>query len=200
MPLRPKGRRKTAAPFLSHRKLLPWGAGVRLRRSKSLVAWVILLAVLILLTRLVGRWPWPANPVGPNDSSLVQVWRVIDGDTVELIDGTKVRLIGVDTPELARAGQPAEPLAQEAAQFTKQFLASGPVRLQMDPYERLDRYGRRLAYVWVADRMLNEELLLAGLARARLEFGYSETMKLRFAQAEQQAKQARRGLWALQPP
>jgi len=186
-------------PSSRRRRRLPNWSGAW-RRTKSLAVLVIFLAVLVLLARLVGRGPRPVPPIVPPNTSEVRVWRVIDGDTLELIDGTKVRLIGVDTPELAQAGHPAEPLAQEAARFTEQFVSTGPVRLELDPYERQDRYGRRLAYVWVGQRMLNEELLLAGLARVRLEFGYSEAMKVRFAQAEAQARQARRGLWACTTP
>lgn len=157
---------------------------------------LVLLLVVLLVVRLAGRGPWSSAPARPTQLREVQVWRVIDGDTLELVDGTKVRLIGVDTPELAHSGHPTEPLAEEAAWFTKQFLATGPVRLELDPYERQDRFGRLLAYVWVGDRMLNEQLLLAGLARARLEFGYSEARKVRFAQAEAQARQAKRGIWS----
>lgn len=119
---------------------------------------------------------------------------------MELSDGVRVRLIGVDAPELGQAGKPPEPFSREAALFAENFLASGPVRLEDDPYERQDRYGRRLAYVWVGQRMLNEELVRAGLARHRPEFNYLEGMKWRFALAEQEARQARRGLWASQTP
>ena len=205
MPQRAPNREKTGSlwdafwPSSRRRRRLPRLPGQWLRRT-SIAGWVILLAVLVLLARLGGRGPTPEPPIAPLDTGEVRVGRVIDGDTLELSDGTKVRLIGVDTPELARAGRPAEPFAHEAARFTEQFLSQGPVRLELDPYERQDRYGRRLAYVWVGQRMLNEELLLAGLARARLEFGYSEVMKVRFAQAEAQARQARRGLWGFTAP
>ncbi|MCS7306812.1 MAG: thermonuclease family protein [Thermoguttaceae bacterium] len=199
--LRPSGRRRRIPPFLGRggRGWSGW-SGRRLARPKSVVGLLILLGIAILAARLGGRAPWWGAPRDPNESFQVQVWRVIDGDTLELADGTKVRLIGVDAPELPQPGQPAEPFAWEATRFTEQFLAGGPVWLQLDPHERWDRYGRRLAYLWVGDRMLNEQLLLAGLARARLEFRYSEAMKQRFAQAEAHARQARRGLWALSAP
>jgi micrococcal nuclease len=106
-----------------------------------------------------------------------------------------VRLIGIDAPEISHDGLPAEPLGDEAADFTRNFVRNGAVRLQFDR-ERLDRYERFLAYVWVDDRLLNEELLRAGLARARLGFNYSQTMKRRFRKAQDQARLARKGLWA----
>ncbi len=199
MSQRPSGRSRVF-PRLSRRsKGLPRWPVVRLPRPKSLPGVVVLLAIVLWLSWLWSRQEVPNEPTPPQESSFVQVWRVIDGDTLELVDGTRVRLIGVDTPELGRFGQPAQPLAHEATRFTQQFLAGGPVRLQNDPYEQQDRYGRRLAYVWVEDRMLNEELLRAGLARTRIEFHYAEAMKVRFSLAEQEARQARRGLWASLP-
>jgi micrococcal nuclease len=62
--------------------------------------------------------------------------------------------------------------------------------------ERRDRYDRFLAYVWNGATMLNEELIRAGLAEARLDYRYSSTMKRRFATAQEEAKRARRGIWS----
>ncbi len=124
------------------------------------------------------------------------VRRVVDGDTLLLANEARVRLIGVDTPEIAGPNHPApQPWSRQASDFTRRFLAGGAVRLSFDR-ERVDRYGRFLAYVWVDDRLLNEELLLAGLARARLNFHFGEAMKRRFRQAEGQAKAERVGLWS----
>ena len=69
-------------------------------------------------------------------------------------------LMGVDTPETVKEDTPVQPWGPEATQFTREFVGDGnsDVRLQFDR-ERTDRFGRYLAYVWVGDRMLNEELL-----------------------------------------
>lgn len=70
--------------------------------------------------------------------------------------------------------------------------------------ERIDRYDRFLAYVWYVDPdseeslLLNEELLRAGLAWARLGYSYSDAMKRRFRAAELEAKGAKRGIWSKQ--
>ena len=127
-----------------------------------------------------------------------RVRRVVDGDTLLLENGARLRLIGVDTPETVKENSPVEPWGPQASAFSKQFLAAGNVRLQLDR-ERLDRYDRFLVYAWVDDRLLNEELLRAGLARARLGFNYSESFKRRFRQAEAEAQDAQRGIWS-QPP
>ena len=124
---------------------------------------------------------------------------VVDGDTLKLAASPPagpitVRLIGVDTPETVKRNHPVEPFGPEATQFTRGFLAGGEARLQFDR-ERLDVYGRTLAYVWVDDKMLNEELLRAGLARYEPQFHYSDTMKRRFRKAEGAARAAGRGIW-----
>ena len=121
--------------------------------------------------------------------------RVVDGDTLLLRDGRRVRLMGVDTPETVKEDTPVQPWGPEATQFTREFTAGGNLRLQFDR-ERLDQYGRYLAYVWVGDRMLNEELLRAGLARWEPGYHYSPAMKTRFRKAQREAQEAHRGIWS----
>lgn len=130
------------------------------------------------------------------DSATCRVARVVDGDTIVLIKNKEhVRLIGANTPETVKRNWPVEPWGPEASQFTKDFLVGGEVRLEFDG-DRRDKYGRMLAYVWVGDRMLNEELIRAGLARAETQYNYSKEMKSRFRRAENEAKAARRGIWS----
>jgi micrococcal nuclease len=124
------------------------------------------------------------------------VQRVVDGDTLLLDRGVRLRLMGVDTPETVKPNVAVESFGPEATQFTRDFVAGGRVRLQFDQ-ERVDRFGRWLAYVWVDDRLLNEELLRAGLARWEPQFHYSLAMKTRFRRAEAAARSAGRGIWSL---
>jgi micrococcal nuclease len=126
-----------------------------------------------------------------------KVRRVVDGDTLLLTSGARVRLQGIDTPETVREGFPVEAWGPEASQFAKDFVrrAGGRVRLTFS-LERKDRYNRFLAFVWDGDVMLNEELLRAGLAKARLGFRYSGAMKSRFAKAQDEARRAGRGIWS----
>ena len=120
---------------------------------------------------------------------------MVDGDTIIVFPEAVIRLIGVNTPETVRPEHPVEPWGPEATAFTKHFLCAGTVRLSFDR-ERVDRYGRFLAYVWVGDEMLNEALLRAGLARYEPQFRYSESVKRRFRQAEQVAKREGLGIWS----
>ncbi len=158
------------------------------------------LAVLaIILIVLLGRYAVEAPRHDPPPAKLdqVRVERVVDGDTLLLADRTRVRLIGVNTPETVKPDTPPEPWGAEASQFTRDFLADGVARLEFDD-ERLDQHGRTLAFVWVGDKQLNEELLRAGLARAEFHFRYAPAMKDRFRAAQDEAKRAKRGMWGKQ--
>lgn len=158
---------------------------------------LVLLAIAAILAAIAYIARRPAEPPPPESlaEGTYQVRRVVDGDTLLLANGARVRLIVADTPETVRPDSPVERWGPEAAQFTEDFVACGEVRLQMDR-ERVDRYGRFLAYVWVGDEMLNEELIRAGLARARTEYACAEAMKTRFRRAEQEARRAGKGIWS----
>jgi micrococcal nuclease len=137
----------------------------------------------------------PPSPSAAASASAYQVERVVDGDTLKLVGGDRLRLIGVNTPETVKPDHPVEPWGPEASEFTKRFVADGPVRLEFDGPRR-DKYGRLLAYVYVGDRMLNEELLRAGLGRFESQYHYSAAMKKRFRQDEDDAKAAGVGIWS----
>jgi micrococcal nuclease len=162
------------------------------RRPYRAVIFVLAVAALIAFRLYDESGPEPPEVV---EAGQVRVERVVDGDTLLLDDRARVRLIGVDTPESVKPNHPVEPFGPEASAFTREFVAGGDVRLQFDR-ERKDQYGRFLAYVWVGDRMLNEELLRAGLARAMLRYHFSESMKRRFRQAQDEAQAAKRGIWS----
>jgi endonuclease YncB( thermonuclease family) len=119
---------------------------------------------------------------------------VIDGDTLALADGSRVRLIGVNAPEMhGPDGQP-EPGAAEAARFVRDFLAAGRIGL-VPGAGRTDRYGRRLAHVYRADgTSLEAALLSAGLAR-QVTVPPNLALLDCLQQAERSARDGRRGLW-----
>lgn len=177
----------------SSRRISP---ALRLRRQAP--AGLILLVIFALFAvRYFGGEPREGPPVDiadPEQTYVVE--RVIDGDTLLLTNGERLRLLGVDTPETVHPSQSVEPLGPEASQFTKRLAEGKIVRLGFDK-ERRDRYGRLLVYVYIDGLMLNEELIRAGLSGAQLQYPYSDKMKRRFRQAEDEAREARRGLWAL---
>lgn len=162
-------------------------------RSSSFRFWIGLLAALVVAWQLWSAGD-PVAPVPPPGTTVV-VRRAVDGDTLLLEDGQRVRLLGVDTPETKREGTPVQPWGPEAHEFTARLVEGHPVRLEFDR-ERTDKYGRVLAYVYRDEVLLNEELLREGLGRALLQHPYSEAMKRRFRQAEADARQHHRGIWS----
>ena len=167
------------------------------RRRRLLTIAGILAAALLL--RLADRVR-PPGAVQQLTPGFYRVERVIDGDTLLLAGGMRVRLIGADAPEMFVPGGKPEPFSREAACFAEEFVAAarGEVQLDFDGPRR-DRYGRFLAAVWVGDRMLNEELLRAGLARFRGEFPFSPPLKARLRRAGEEAEAAGRGLHGALP-
>jgi len=132
------------------------------------------------------------------------VERAVDGDTIIVVaDGQRlrVRLTGIDTPEVfdprgtgERLPQP-QPYGEAASAFTKEFISGGKVRLRFGR-RRIDRYDRLLAFVFVDGRMLNEELVRAGLAEVNIYAGDESSLTRRLEKAEREARQARRGIWS----
>jgi micrococcal nuclease len=164
------------------------------RDRRALVLW--LACLLVVLWRLHAI---DSAPAGPEllEEGIHKVRRVIDGDTLVLASGARVRLQGIDTPETVAEDRPVEAWGPEASQFTKEFIqrAGRQVRLTFS-LERKDRHDRFLAFVWNGDVMLNEELVRAGLADARLDYRYSGLMKRRLVAAQDEARGAGRGIWS----
>jgi micrococcal nuclease len=144
--------------------------------------------------------PWDGAGRLDDRGPVVTVGRVVDGDTVEVspaVDGlTEVRLIGVDTPETKDPRTGVQPYGEEAYRFTASTLEGEEVSLEFD-VERTDRYGRLLAYVWLPDgRMFNEVLLKEGFAQVAT-FPPNVKYVERFEEAQRKAREEGRGLWGL---
>jgi micrococcal nuclease len=93
------------------------------------------------------------------------VAHVFDGDTLRLVDGRRVRVLGINTPELARDGQKGEPLGELARDAVRAFLPKHTKVYLAYDQERKDRYGRLLAHVYNHERQsLGAMLLREGLA------------------------------------
>lgn len=138
----------------------------------------------------------PADSCSAKSVSAVDIRHVHDGDTVIRADGESIRLIGLDTPELARDGRPAEPGARVARDRLRHLLASGrQVSIQYGR-ERRDHYDRLLGHLYVDQRNVQAELLRAGLATP-LYFAPNLDHADCYTAAAQQARRARVGLWAL---
>ncbi len=93
----------------------------------------------------------------------MKVTKVIDGDTIEVETGQKIRYIGIDAPELHDPRKPVECFAREAFEKNKQLVEGKLARIEKDVSET-DKYGRLLRYVFVDDLFVNQYLLAQGYA------------------------------------
>jgi micrococcal nuclease len=127
---------------------------------------------------------------------LGQVVSVVDGDTIKVrIDNRTetVRYIGMNAPELHHPTKGEEPGGREATEANRKLVDGQTVRLELDVQER-DRYGRLLAYVYVGDIMVNEELVAQGYAQVMtvpLNVRHQEVLLKR----QREARLLQTGLW-----
>jgi len=139
-----------------------------------------------------------AEPVKATGEFAV-VKRVIDGDTVELENGEKVRYIGIDTPETLDPRKPIQCFGKEAAAKNRELVEGKLVRLEKDVTER-DKYNRLLKYIYVSagesepEIFVNLELVKRGFAHS---YTYPPDVKYQnlFVLAEKEARENGRGLW-----
>lgn len=140
-------------------------------------------------TPLPAPSPTPGSgPAQPGDLETATVANVVDGDTIELADGRRVRYIGINTPERN------QPYYEEASGANRQLVGGKEVQLEFDQ-DTFDQYGRTLAYVWVDGVMANLEMVSRGFANVFTvppNVRYEEQLR----EAEREAREAGRGLWA----
>lgn len=141
----------------------------------------------------------PAGP--PAGLPQARVGRVVDGDTLDVDPGGRIRLIGIDTPESVDTRRPVECFAREASSHAAALLNGRTVRLESDDtQDDKDAFGRLLRYVWLDDgphagRQANFEQVVRGYAH---EYTFRTSYKYReqFRQAQDFARRYQLGLWA----
>jgi micrococcal nuclease len=139
---------------------------------------------------------------GTRAGEIRKVIRVVDGDTIVVSPNEKVRLIGVDTPETVHPKKAVACFGKEAKQFTRDAVDGKTIRLVPDKVNtkrrHKDRYGRTLAYAYLADgTMLNAELIRQGYAHAYTRFPFRYLVE--FRQIERAARTQGLGLWSSCP-
>lgn len=136
----------------------------------------------------------------PQNLSTKNIWvkKVVDGDTIELGSGERVRYIGIDTPEIDYKNKRADCFATQARDKNKELVLNKEVRLEKDVSDK-DKYERLLRYVFVKDKkgkeiFVNEYLVREGYA---LTSTYPPDVKYSslFLEAQQEARNANKGLW-----
>ncbi|MCX5678087.1 MAG: thermonuclease family protein [Candidatus Omnitrophica bacterium] len=165
----------------------------------------LLIAAIIYLG--IKNYPFTKSTSGTDKTEFYYVARVVDGDTLKLSSGEKIRLIGMDTPEVyysnkllrdsKRSGtdiKTIQSLGAKASKFTKDLCLGKRVRLEYDAVKH-DRYGRTLAYVYLEDgTFVNAKIV---------EEGYGQIMTVPpnvkyadyFLKLERQAREGKKGLW-----
>ena len=166
-----------------------------------------MIAASLVYFGVKGFSPAKSVPSAQDKGGYFFVERAIDGDTLKLSDGRKVRLIGVDTPELHESDKLARDaarshkdaavirgLGRKAADFTKAIVQGKRVKLEYD-VEKRDRYGRTLAYIYLEDgTFVNAKII---------EEGYAQTMTIPpnvkyagyFLNLQKEARGNKKGLW-----
>lgn len=168
--------------------------------------WLLPFGLVVVLS-----FSFPLDGAWADDRATVK--KIVDGDTLDvLIDNRpkRIRLIGVDTSELHESDKlirdakrsscteaELQELGAQATQFVSRLLSPGDsVRLEYGR-RRYDDYRRMLAFVWLPDgRLLNELLLCEGYAQALLHHVFRSDYRTRFQQCGQQAQAENKGVWS----
>jgi endonuclease YncB( thermonuclease family) len=133
---------------------------------------------------------WVVSEVSRSQALVV---RVIDGDTVEIEGGERVRYLGIDTPETWPPSE-AEYYGEEATEKNWELVEGEVVGLEGD-VKPVDEYGRWLYYVWLDDVMVNAELVRLGYAYTYIIPPNTRYREL-FLRLEREAREQKLGLWA----
>lgn len=172
---------------------LPAGAG----RQRPAPVYVISLLLLSLLGSARSAAAAPDCTADRIDDR-ARVSLVQDGDTVVFTDDRRLRLIGINTPELGKDGRDPEPGALAARDRLRQLLFSSGQQLQLRfDRERHDRFGRLLAHAFLADGRNLTAVLLAEGAGSQLVVPPNTWQASCYRIAADTARSARRGVWAL---
>jgi micrococcal nuclease len=167
---------------------------------KKLTLLFVIIIVGLIATRFVDI---PKEPVPTKTEAIGELYAVthiIDGDTIIVDkDGKeeKVRLLGIDTPEVDETRGPVECFGKEASAKTDSLLAGQSVYLETDPSQaERDKYNRLLAYVYTQDGALVNKILVEGGYAREYTYDKPYTYQADFQVAEKSARDDKRGLWS----
>ena len=155
------------------------------------------LIVLAAAAAAVFQTSTPSLRARATRSDPVMVRAVIDGDTIDVTAVGRVRLLGIDAPEIGRGFDTSAPFGREARDRLTQLILHRWVRLEQEG-ATVDAYNRHLAYVLTEDGLfVNAVLLREGLARIAARLPLERLAELR--RAESDAQSFRRGMWGSAP-
>jgi micrococcal nuclease len=154
---------------------------------------VKLLLLLAVVALALGAFVLLTRDSSANEAVIEHV---VDGDTIRLADGTRVRLVQIDAPEKVD-----ECYGEEASELTRRLLPPGTnVRIEQDPdLDQEDRFGRKLAYVWKDDEDVNLTLVEEGAAGVWFFQGDRGRYARELLRATERARDQGKGLWGACP-
>lgn len=184
-----------------------------------LVLMFLLLSILFLTNFVVHEVPVPKLPsraekiiidtstfvsIVPEHMEKARVKKVVDGDTIELETGQKVRYIGIDTPETKHPTKGIQCFGKEASEMNRKLVEGKEIYLTKDVSET-DRYKRLLRYVYLPDPTGTNEALFVNKYLVEEGYAYSLTYppdvkySVLFSELQKKAHEENKGLWAKCP-
>ncbi len=152
-------------------------------------------SLALVIALLCGAWPAQAGTFSVvNESRWVRVAYIYDGDTFKTAKGERIRLLGINAPEIRHGSEPGQVMGNAATRALTSLIAGKTVRLTFDR-QRRDIYGRTLAQVWLRDgTWVDGDMVRRGFAHV-----YTFTPNLRWAKRlialERTARKRRLGIW-----
>lgn len=150
--------------------------------------YIILVLSILLFSVILYTTAFTGNPI-QQETALVT--RVIDGDTVELSNGERVRLLGINTPERGQF------LFKESSEWLRGLIEGETMVMESGPENR-DRYNRLLRYLYLGDTLVSLELVRLGYAKTYL-LGPEDPHYQDLMEAESQARENNLGVWIMDP-
>lgn len=172
----------------------------KISRYASFAAFIVAVVLYVLKPNTSPSpipHPTPTPLIATSSAELAVVKRVVDGDTIELVDGRKVRYIGIDTPELHHPTKGVQCFGKEAMEKNRNLVEGKEIKMKKDVSET-DRYKRLLRYVWVGNIFVNEYLTREGFAHQATFPPDVQYVEL-FRKAAEEARTKNKGLWSACP-
>lgn len=153
------------------------------------ILYIMIILLLLFSTKIDAH---NRNIYENEDTTRIELefYEAVDGDTAKFNLNNEiitVRFLGIDTPETVHTQKEEQPYGQEASNYTKTRLENGDkIELEYDSNSsEKDKYGRALAWIWIDDSLLQEELVKNGLARTyMLQNNYRYAGRLQLAEEE----------------
>ena len=161
------------------------------------ITWIALFLIIISTTFVCGA-------INNSERISVKYLKTSDGDTMRATingENVRIRFLGINTPEVSGEDKVEEPWGNEALLYTQNRLDNAnKIEIEYDDVaDHEDRFGRKLAWIWVDDELFELELLEQGLAKTYMlknNYKYAKELK----EAENKAKNAKVGVWSDEIP